>query len=104
VTALTLTGLISCGREPVACAGQCAPPYELEVDFHPGTSPAEAEKILETCTDHNPVVIRIGALHDLANGYSKALIYTHVFGKTARTRGLLRCLASEGVALAGWPD
>ena len=77
-----LAGVASCTRVPVICAGQCAPPYELEVDFHPGTSPAAAEKILNSCAGRNPVVIRIGTLHDLSAppGWSRALIYTHVFG------------------------
>jgi hypothetical protein len=56
----------SCGSvgQNVACAGQCAPPYELEVDFQQGTTATAAQEILRSCTDHNPVVIRIGALHE----------------------------------------
>lgn len=106
MTALALAGMTSCTHAPVICAGQCAPPYELEVDFHPGTSPAAAEKILRSCAARNPVVIRIGTLHNLSapRGWSRAVIYTHVFGKTARTAALLRCLRSSGRAIAAWPD
>ena len=106
VTALALAGVASCTRAPVNCAGQCAPPYELEVDFHPGTSPAAARQILQSCAGHNPVVIRIGTLRDQSGppGWSRALIYTRVFGKTARTAGLLKCLTSSGRAIAAWPD
>jgi hypothetical protein len=106
VTALALAGVTSCAHVPVISAGQCAPLYELWVDFRPGTSPAAAEKILKSCAAHNPVVIRIGTLRDLSapRGWSRVLIYTHVFGQTARTAGLLRCLRSSGRAIAAWPD
>jgi hypothetical protein len=66
VTALGLAGVASCTRVPLICAGQCTPPYELEVDFHPGTSPGAAEKVLNSRAGRNPVVIRIGTLHDLS--------------------------------------
>ena len=86
-----------------ACAGHCAPPYELQVDFHPGTTHAAARKLLTSCAAGDPVVIRIGGLRELGDGSSRAMIYTRVFGRTARTSGLLRCLQSAGVASAGWP-
>jgi hypothetical protein len=105
VAALAVTGVTSCGAGAnVTCAGQCAPPYELQVDFHPGTSLAAAEHILSLCADHDPVVIRTGKVEDEASGWRRALIYTHVFGKTARTARLLNCLRSSGAAEAGWPD
>ena len=106
MTALALAGVTSCTRVPVICAGQCAPPYELEVDYHPGTSPTAAQKILKSCAGHNPAVIRIGTLHDLSapRGWSRALIDAHVFGRTARTAALLQCLNSSGRAMAAWPD
>jgi hypothetical protein len=103
MAALGLAGATGCTRAPVTCAGQCAPPYELQVYFHEGTAPAAAEHVLTSCADHNPVVIRIGKLKDHAGEWS-ALIYTHVFGNTPRTTGLLRCLHSSGVSEAGWPD
>jgi hypothetical protein len=105
VAALALTGVTGCtAAATTTCAGQCAPPYELQVDFHPGTALAAAQHVLRSCADHNPVVIRIGRLEVQATGRRRALIYTHVFGNTARTAGLLKCLRSSGVAEAGWPD
>jgi hypothetical protein len=87
----------------VICAGQCEPPYVLQVIFARGTTAATAAKILRTCADHDPVVIRVGAVRK-RGVESQAYIYAHVFGDTARTAGLLRCLRSARVAGAGWPD
>jgi hypothetical protein len=94
---------LSNGGSGTACGGQCAAPYVLQVDFHPGTTPAAAQRLLTRCAARNPVVIRIGSLRELGGGLSRALIYTHVLGPTARTSGLLRCLRSAGVASAAWP-
>jgi hypothetical protein len=101
---LALAGINGCGSAPIACAGQCAPPYELQVDFHPGTTHTTAQKLLGSCADHDPVVIRVGTLRDLGGGISQAMIYTHVFGDTPRTTRLLKCLRTPGIATAGWPD
>lgn len=98
-----LVGINGCGSAPIACAGQCAPPYELQVDFHPGTTHNTAQKLLASCADHDPVVIRAGKLRDLGGGISQAMIYTHVLGDTSRTTRLLKCLRSSGIATAGWP-
>ena len=102
---LAVVSLTSCtASAPVACAGQCAPPYELQVLFRAGTPDATAQKILGSCADHDPVVIRIGALHDTPEDQSEAYIYTHVFA-TARTARLIKCLqSSSGVVTVGWPD
>jgi hypothetical protein len=98
------TGLASCARAPEACAGQCAPPYELQVGFQPGTRAAQAESVLKACADGNPVVIRIGALQ-VHGEQSQALIYTHAFGNSKRTDGLIDCLrASDLTEGVGWPD
>jgi hypothetical protein len=106
-----LMSVTSCGSSTStstsanACAGQCAPPYELQVDFDAGTTHAIAQKVLTSCAGHNPVVIRVGTLRDLGGDVgSTAIIYTHVFGYTAQTTGLLKCLRSSGVATASWPD
>jgi len=101
-----LLSVTSCGSSTsaIACAGQCAPPYELQVDFHAGTTPATAHKVLTSCAGHNPVVIRVGTLRDLGDGWSTAMIYTRVFGTMAQTSGLLKCLRSSGAAMAAWPD
>ena len=102
--AIALTSATSCTSVPKICAGQCAPPYELQIDFHSGTSAAIAEEILRMCADHNPVVIRVGALKDLPTGWTRALMYTRAFGSTARTAGLLKCLRASDRAYASWPD
>ncbi len=106
LTAAALMSVTSCGSGTVAipCAGQCAPPYELQVVFRAGTTHAAAQKVLTSCAGHNPVVISIGTLRDLGDAGSTATIYTHVFGNTAPTSGLLKCLRSSGVATAAWPD
>jgi hypothetical protein len=93
-----------CGSAPVICAGQCAPPYELQVDFQPGTTHAAAENLLASCADHNSVVVRIGTLR-AAGGAIQAAVYTQVIGDTPRTAGLLRCMRASGLVVsAGWPD
>ena len=91
------------GGSTNACAGQCAPPYVLQVDFHPGTTPAAARRLLTRCAARNPAVIRIGSLRESGAGSSRAMVYTRVLGPTARTSGLLRCLQSTGTASAAWP-
>jgi hypothetical protein len=105
LAAPAVLGLTSCtASAPVACAGQCAPPYELQVLFRAGTPDATAQKILGSCTDHDPVVIRVGAPHNTPGDQSEAYIYTHVFA-TARTARLIKCLqSSSGVVTVGWPD
>jgi len=103
--ALAVVSLTSCtASAPVACAGQCAPPYELQVLFRAGTPHGTAQKILGSCADHDPVVIRIGELHDTPEDQGAAYIYTHVFA-TARTARLIKCLqSSSSVVTVGWPD
>jgi hypothetical protein len=99
VLALGVTSCTTSG--PVACAGQCAPPYELLIQFRAGTPGATAQKILRSCAGRDPVVIRIGALQE---DQSQAFIYTRVFA-TAETARLTECLRSSfGVIAVGWPD
>ena len=100
-----LMSVTSCGSSTIAtsCAGQCAPPYELQVNFRAGTTHATAQKVLTSCAGHNPVVIRVGTLHELGGDVgSTATIYTNVFGDTGQASGLLKCLRS-GAAEAAWP-
>ena len=101
-----LMSVTSCGSSTgaTACAGQCVPPYELQVNFHAGTTHATAHKVLTSCADNNPVVIKVGTLRDLGDVGSTAIIYTHVFGNTEQTSGLLQRLRSSGAATAAWPD
>lgn len=103
--ALALQGMLtvtSCGVH-YACAGQCAPPCELQVNFSAGTAHTTAQKVLTTCVDHNPVGIRITRLRVLGGGLSQSLIYTHAV-RSARALELTKCLNSSGVAVAGWPS
>jgi len=103
--ALVLPAMVGCGSTAVTCAGQCGPPYELQVDFKPGTTHAAARNLLVSCTDRDPVVIRVGAPRDVGKGFSRAMIYTQVIGNTPQTAGLLTCLHhSRLVAQAAWPD
>jgi len=106
LAAPVLMSVTSCGSSTSAttCAGQCAPPYQLQVEFRDGTTHATAQKVLTSCAGHDPVVIRVGTLRDLGDARSTVTIYTHVFGNTAQTSGLLKCLRSSGVAMAAWPD
>jgi len=95
------------GSTLVPCAGQCGPPYELMVLFQPGTSHAAAQQLLTSCTDQNPVVIRVGPLGVDPSGLSRAFIYTQVFGPSnpSRTAGLLTCLRHSSLTYeVGWPD
>ena len=95
------------GSTLVPCAGQCGPPYELMVLFQPGTTHAAAQQLLTSCTDHNPVVIRVGPLGVDPAGLSRAFIYTQVFGprNPSRTAGLLTCLRHSSLTYeVGWPD
>jgi hypothetical protein len=96
------------GSTPVWCAGQCGPPYELMVLFQPGTTHAAAQQLLTSCTNHNPVVIRVGPLGVDPAGLSRAFIYTQVFGPRNPSRtaaGLLTCLRHSSLTYeVGWPD
>ena len=78
--------------------------FSCRWSFAPGTTHPAAQRVLASCAGHDPVVIRVGTLRDLGDAGSMATVYTHVFGNTAPTSGLLKCLRSSGVATAAWPD
>lgn len=110
--ALPLMGLVlllaaaACGTGgfATACAGQCAPPYELEVIFTARTSHAAAERVIASCAEGNSAVIRIQVRY-FPNGIARAMIYTRVFAGAKRADQLHKCLRSSGaVATAGWPS
>jgi hypothetical protein len=103
--AMAAIGMSSCGaHRNLACAGQCAPPYELEVNFAQGTTHAAAEQILTSCAGHDPVVIRVGALRQEADGLSRAMVFTHDLGNTDRTAGLVNWVRTSGLTRGvGWP-
>ena len=99
------SGASGAGASSAICAGQCAPPYQLRVTFTAGTSQATAEKVMSSCAEDNPAVIRAGTPHYLPNGMSRAIIYTRVFAGAKRTSQLQECLRSSGVvATAAWPS
>jgi hypothetical protein len=105
--ALAVVGVTACTSSPAAptaCAGQCAPPFELDVYFRSGTPDATAQAILSACAARDPVVIRIGAVDDMQGGQSSAVVYTRDFA-SAKTNKLVKCLESSSrVAMAAWPD
>lgn len=103
---LLLPGAAACGTGglPTACAGQCRPPYQLQVNFTAGTSHATAGKVIASCTEGNSAVIRI-QLRYFPNGVGRAVIYTRVFAGAKRADQLQKCLRSSGVvATAAWPS
>jgi len=100
--ALAIAGLPGCGRTATPCAGQCAPPYSLQVEFRPGASQEGAQSVLAKCADNDPIVIRIGKAHTAGEGLVIATIYTKTMQKP-QASALLKCLGSAG-ATADWPD
>ena len=100
--ALAMAGLTGCGRTVMSCAGQCAPPYSLQVEFLSGASQEDAQSVLAKCADNDPIVIRIGKAHAVHDGLVIATIYTKTMQKP-QASALLKCLGSSG-ASAGWPD
>lgn len=94
----------ACGGH--ACGGQCYP-YQLEVVFRPGGTPAADRTAMLTCRG-NPTVIRIGRVHPAHHagppGALAATVVTHsMTGK--RPENLLACLrATPEVISAGFPD
>ena len=103
VCALALPAAV--GISGCACAGQCEAPYEMDVAFQPGTTHASAQQLLTSCTDHDPVVIRVGPVTVEPGGTSHALIYTQDLGYTPRTAGLLTCLSRSSLRVfVTWPD
>ncbi len=100
--ALALAVLPGCASPPVVCAGQCAPPYELQVSFKAGTPPATVRSVLARCAAHDPVVIRVGQVQARPGELIVVMVYTRSM-RTVRTSALVGCLQSAGAG-AGWPD
>jgi hypothetical protein len=91
-------GMAGCGTSKPACAGQCSPPFELDVMFKAATPASAARAVLAGC-GHDPVVIRIGKLSG-----RRAIVYTRVGYRQPRTSALLKCLGSApSVQAAAWP-
>lgn len=105
--ALTLSGLAGitgCAHSYRTCAGQCGPPYQLEVNFPSATSAAVAQNILTSCADHNPAVVSVGKLRKRPGDWHTAVVYTHVMSMKGRTGRLINCLRASGkTAGVSWP-
>jgi hypothetical protein len=114
--ATPLLAVTSCGAQ--TCAGQCGPPFQLQVVFRPGTSTPAAVAAMDRCAD-NPQVVRIG--HRLSRfqgspnpmepaGSRTATIYTRLLLTYTRSQQrqqqrLLACLhQSPLVGSEGFPD
>src|SRR5208282_917926 len=64
-------------------AGQCSPPYQLDVRFHVDTSLATEQAVVAACTSHNPVVLGV------TYGVREAVVKTSQI-HVAQTRALIR--------------
>ena len=85
------------------CAGQCGPPFKLDVVFRHGTSVSLAGVALRRCA-RQATVVTVGVPYRSADGLLHATVGTREVGG-ARTRPLLSCLArSPPVLQAVWPD
>jgi hypothetical protein len=99
--------LAASGCSTKSCAGQCGPPFQLQVVFRQGTSKQTAIAAMRKC-QANPLVVRIGQPYRSGSGMSgqwAAVIYTKkmLFGPAHIP--LLTCLhRSPAVMQASWPD
>ncbi len=95
----------SCSTQ--SCAGQCGPPFQLQVVFRHGTSQQAAIAAMRKC-QASPLVIRIGQPNQPRPGHPgqrTAIIYTTKIPITAQHIPLLTCLHhSPAVMTASWPD
>lgn len=102
--------LAGCGSGARPCAGQCGPPFQLQVVFRHGTSPRAGRAVLQACAAGNPQVERIGPvqLSPLPGGgraEPHATVYTRSLGEGAASRRLEACLQSAPAVLGdGYPD
>jgi hypothetical protein len=99
--------LAASGCSTRSCAGQCGPPFQLQVDFRQGTSKQAAIAAMRKC-QANPLVIRIGQPYrprSATRGQWTAVIYTKKIPLAASHIPLLTCLHhSPAVMHASWPD
>jgi hypothetical protein len=106
VLAPMLLALSACSPGPLICAGQCGPPFQLQVVFQQGISKRAAITAMSTCRT-DPVIIRIGQPHRVSPSSPtqwNATIYTKKIGRAA-THSLLACLRhSPAVLNAAWPS
>jgi len=90
VSLLAVATLSSCAAKSQNCAGQCGPPYELDVSFRTATTISEARAALAHCS-HEPGVVRVGSVKHFGSGL-EAFVYTTDIGRTAKTAAVLDCL------------
>ncbi len=108
-TVLLLAVVLTAGGCGQACAGQCGPPYQLQVVFRTGTTRAAAVAVLQGCSS-DPLVARIGNVRRFHGpgeppGSLTATIYTRSMPIGAQHVHLLACLhSSPSVTQASWPD
>jgi len=99
--------LAASGCSTKSCAGQCGPPFQLQVLFRQGTSNQVATAAMRRC-QANPIVIRIGRPYRPRSGTPgqwTAVIYTKKMPIGSTHVPLLTCLRrSPAVMQASWPD
>jgi len=91
-----------------SCAGQCGPPFQLQVVFRHGTSKPAAVAAMRPCRA-DPLVISIGQPYRASGpatpGQWAAIIYTKKMLLGPGPVPLLTCLhRSPAVMTASWPD
>jgi hypothetical protein len=103
-----LLGAAGCAQQR-PCAGQCGPPFQLQVIFRAGTSPRAATAALNRCAG-NPLVVRVGRVESrpsagAAARLRQATVYTHAITRRTASHQLVTCLLrSPAVLSAGYPD
>lgn len=113
---LAASMLVVTGCAGQSCAGQCGPPFQMQVVFRPGTTTQAAASAMTPCAA-NPQVVRIGHVHRFHGasgaeppGSLTATVYTRsLFPRTRTGRQqqghLFACLRqSPTVTSAGFPD
>jgi hypothetical protein len=100
--------LTASGCSVKSCAGQCGPPFQLQVDFRDGTSKPAAAAAMHKCRA-DPLVIRIGQPYRSHSPGTPdqwtAIIYTKKMPVSAAPVPLLTCLRhSPTVTMASWGD
>ena len=104
---LALVLLAAAGCSTKSCAGQCGPPFQLQVVFRQGTPKQAAVAAMRKC-QANPLVIRIGQPYRHRSGTPgqwTAVIYTKRMPIGSSHIPLLTCLhRSPALMQASWPD
>jgi hypothetical protein len=109
VVAPLLLAVAACSAS-LPCAGQCGPPFQLQVTFRAGTSRPAAAAAMNECAGSS-LVERIGrpsAVRRPGRGWPallRAVVYTRSMTRQKANQQLLACLhRSASVRSAGYPD